>query len=299
MKNFFETISGRWAVITGIISEAYIAINFVTSYSYKLDCQQHYNIPAKYFSSSIDSKLFYLLIMIALAVSLFLPAILRHRQSQLKVVDNVCYTLLAILIGLGISCVNLALLSNSLPIICQFFKIQLNGNLIVVLGGIVIIAPIVVSLGSAFLRYLFNAQAKTSNNLVSSSHTENQRESSDRTSKNILSNFKLFIKRIGKFTFIGSLIICVLLFGLSIIQIFTLSISSKTAYETLTIKESNEKMAVLSDIDSYHVLVAPLNYSKNNEVLIDTTKYKIIDKTGLTLSLTNFDLPPKIAHIES
>lgn len=308
MKKPIVSLFKYWVGIAGVIGSIYFILNYANCNSFKIKCQECYNIPAKYFSTSINSKLFFLLIMIFLASLIFLPAVLRWHKPQLKTKDNVCYAGIAILIALGIALINMVCLFTSMSTINWLAPILSNQTGVNILCFLVIIITIVVSLGLTFIDFLgrtlmdcrSNTQSSSPDNLTSTSNVQN----SEPILNKIVTKIKFFIRKRIKtifIIFIISFILCITLFVSFISLTLNYSINDKTTYEILMTasNKDNKEMIVLSDIDNYHALVSPVTITKyitkynaknitEYNAEIDTIEYKIIDKTGLIMSWVNF-----------
>lgn len=304
MKKPIVSLFKYWVGIAGVIGSIYFILNYANCNSFKIKCQEYYNIPAKYFSTSINSKLFFLLIMIFLALLIFLPAVLRWHKPQLKTKDNVCYAGIAILIALGIALINMVCLFTSMSTINWLAPILSNQTGVNILCFLVIIITIVVSLGLTFIDFLgrtlmdcrSNTQSSSPDNLTSTSNVQNF----ETILNKIITKIKFFIRKRIKtifIIFIISFILCITLFVSFISLTLNYSINDKTTYEILMTasNKDNKEMIVLSDIDNYHALVSPVTITKYNakniteyNAEIDTIEYKIIDKTGLIMSWVNF-----------
>lgn len=98
------------SIILGIIIIVYPIIDYVYKIIYKNTCEEFYNIPGHYFNTTINNKILYVGLLLALIVLFILPHFLLTKQKKngVKFKGEIAYYLIiSILLGSMLGFINI------------------------------------------------------------------------------------------------------------------------------------------------------------------------------------------------
>ncbi len=266
-KHEFEKISNIIGIISSILIGLYFVLNTLYKVAYQGDCEDFFNIPGKYFVSSIDNKAIYLILIILCIIIFFSPSLLKKRMEKSGEKKSSIYLYiisLIIILGLFLGLLNFLNLFIILEKINQV--IWLPQKLIQWISRnifIIIFVMVIFSIATLIL-FILNTEVKRI-------------------------RFKIIKKVIFGIGILSYLISASLYFGATVIKLST-NIEDKIQYETFIIDDKN--MVVLSEKDDK--LLAVEYDVINGKATFFTDKYIFIDYNNIYISYKKLGPDPDI-----
>lgn len=248
-------------ILAVVLSGAYFITNYLYNLNFKMSCQSYYNIPAKYFSDSIDLKLIYLFLALLLIFTILSPILLKDKyintDSKNKISGYVFYVIFLVLMGSMLGIINILNFATIIDYF-HFNKEILNKIFQWVLININIITVVIIVSGILCLVLLaINVKYKKILNIIL---------------------FFLFFIHIT--LFIGG-----------IYTKLNTNISDKEKYETLL--WNNKTMAILSAVDKKYLIVEYI-IDENGKTILLTNNYWVSDISNSGLSYKKLGPNPSI-----
>ena len=255
-------------VVTGVLALIYPIINTFYNKIYQGDCEAFYNIPRKYFSSSIDSNLLYIMCVAILLAIYLSPAIMR-KNAEKKGTNSTglsVYTMvIAVIIGLQFSLFNVFNLIEIMEQVeetdsfagCLVMALNNKANLTI---AIVVGMGIIALTGLTFIYVVRKIKKK---------------------------NLRIVMGAIWAISVIGTIFI--LIFGTCCN--LSIDIEDKTKYEFL--KTNDAEYVVLSEYEDKN-LVVEYDIDDDGQYLFLTKEYMLIDKQEGSYTYVSLDKAPKI-----
>lgn len=261
---FFKKYSEIIKIVAGILVALYPIANYIYEFIYQVKCEEFYGIPGIYFSTSINSRLLYLGLIVLLIILFLLPSFLRNyekSQGKTTATSFLYYIFLSVVLGLEMGLINLQNLieimqvTDKQNIIFTYCNNWINNHAYLV-------AFIIIIMGSFSLL-----------GIVLVTEIKNK-----------------WIKRIISLISIISLVISGMLILYGTIFKLGTSIEDKTKYEIVT--NQNEKYVVLLEEED-KVLVVKYSNEKG-EYIFDTNQYLFLNKYDCEFSYVDTLIKPVV-----
>lgn len=277
IHNCVNAITNHTKKITEIISIVLLIIsiiNVVFDYCYKIECENYYKIPSKYFSTSIDGNLVFSLLAVLLVLIAFFPPIKHYfeRKNNTTTKFSIGYNIsLSILLGSYVGVINVIYIIEIVK--TETLPDFITASLVFCINGMDPWLFIVI----VDLLFIANVLGILSINRI----------------RNIKSNIfrKLIIIILSVITAINFITIFA---GINAKIASSTSAKRKTKYEF--IENSNRRYIVLSEYNNKK-LVVKYNIKKQGDSLqceILTNKYYFVDDSDYAYSYIDLEYPPVV-----
>lgn len=233
-------------IILGLCAVLYPLLNMVYKNIYQNRCEKFYGIPGKYFDSTIDNRLLYLLCIIILLLISLAPAFMKRyyeKNENLKKGFLVEAIFLSIVIGMEIGCFNVLNLveimkqTHKRGMIFQAINNWLNDNAYFTIIAVTILGSFSV-LTITLIENLKNIKWKWIRNIIS-------------------------------IVLILSLMASIMLMLYGTLCKLSISVEDKTMYEFVTY---DDEFVVLSSVDE-KILMVPFEIDENGQYIFKTNQY--------------------------
>ena len=230
----------------------YLVMNLIYNMKHQIQCEDYYQVPGKYFHSTINNRLLYLALVIAMIVACFTPVAIKkyyEKNGHTKFGDKVYVIFLTVVIGMEMGFFNVY---NLIEIMRQTYKagdIFININSFLNRHANITIAVVVI-LGSMSLLGI--------------------------TLLDEIKNIKfMIIKQIIIVMFGIALLLSILFMVYGTIFKLSINIEDKTKYEF--VMQGKKEYVILTEYDE-KILVVPYKKLDNGQYIFYTNKYYFIEK---------------------
>lgn len=256
------------AICISAVTLFYSIINNVFIIVFRNKCERFYGVPGEYFDAKVDTRLFYLMCVMALLIAAFLPGMMRKNDKKMKnctITSYISELILSIYIGLAIGMINI----YNLEIIINHLE-ETSGIIkriyyyvdfpIIYIIWISVVSSIIVTVG------LFISE-----------------EVNDKVCKKIFGVI-----------WCVALLICLLVMIYGTAYRLMISIEDKTKYEFVTYGDDPyERYVVLSKMGDER-LVVPIELNDKNEYIFKTSTYMLKKSDGAYYEYIDMGKPPII-----